>query len=161
MIAKADAVRELEHQWAELRSAIEAVPENEIEAPGVVDDWSVKDIMGHVAFWADRGAATLAASNAGNFEGLVWGEGENWVDQWNAREAEARKGKSFTDIRGEWVAAHEAARKALEGATDETLNAEFRQATVADYYVGDTYEHYKEHAEHVKAWLREMETTEK
>ena len=159
--AKADAERALEREWAELRAAIESVPEEELVASGVVDEWSVKDIMGHIAFWAERGAATLQASNEGSFEGLTWGEGDSWVDEWNKRESEARKDKPFAEIRGEWLKAHEAARQALDSATDDTLNAPFRQGTVADYYVGDTIGHYKEHAEQIKAWLREMETTEK
>jgi len=160
-VSKAEATRELERHWAELRSVIESVPDEEIAQPGVVDEWSVKDIVGHIAFWADRGAATLRASNAGSFEGLVWGEGETWVDDWNERESQVRKDKPYTEIRGEWLKAHEAARQALEGATDETLDAPFRGHTVADFYIGDTYTHYKEHAEQIKAWLHEMETTEK
>ena len=160
-VSKAEATRELERHWAELRSVIESVPDEEIAQPGVVEEWSVKDIVGHIAFWADRGAATLRASNAGSFEGLVWGEGETWVDDWNERESQVRKDKPYTEIRGEWLKAHEAARQALEGASDETLDAPFRGHTVADFYIGDTYTHYKEHAEQIKAWLHEMETTEK
>lgn len=161
MLSKADATRELERHWAELRSVIESVPDEEIAQPGVVEEWSVKDIVGHIAFWAERGAATLRASNAGSLEGLIWGEGETWVDDWNKRESQARKDKPCTEIRGEWLKAHESAREALEAATDDTLNAPFRGNTVADFYVGDTYTHYKEHAEQIKAWLHEMETTEK
>jgi hypothetical protein len=160
-VSKADATRELERSWAELRSVIESVPDDEIAQPGVVDEWSVKDIVGHIAFWAERGAATLAASNAGNFDTLVFGKGDNWVDEWNAREFKARKDLPYSEIRGEWLKAHEAARLALEAATDETLNATFKQGTVAAYYVGDTYEHYKEHADQIRDWLHEMETTEK
>ncbi|HEY8766527.1 MAG TPA: DinB family protein [Dehalococcoidia bacterium] len=160
-VSKAEATRELERHWAELRSVIESVPDEEIAQPGVVEEWSVKDIVGHIAFWADRGAATLRASNAGSFEGLVWGEGETWVDDWNERESQVRKDKPYTEIRGEWLKAHEAARQALEGASDETLDAPFRGHTVADFYIGDTYTHYKEHAGQIKAWLHEMETTEK
>jgi Mycothiol maleylpyruvate isomerase N-terminal domain len=161
MIAKDDATRELERHWAELRSVIESVPDEEIAQPGVVEEWSLKDIVGHIAFWADRGAATLRASNAGSFEGLVWGEGATWVDDWNERESQARKDRPYVEIRGEWLKAHEAARQALEAATDDTLNAPFRGHTVADFYIGDTYTHYEEHAEQIKTWLHEMETTEK
>ena len=158
---QADAVRQLEKEWTALRSVVESVPQEEVSAPGVVDDWSVKDILGHIAFWADRGAITLNASNTGNFDNVKFGEGDNWVDEWNAREAKARKNKPYKEIRGEWLTAHEHARKALEDATDETLNAKYRKGTILAFYVGDTYEHYKEHHDQIKAWLREMETTEK
>lgn len=161
MPSKDDATRELERHWAELRFVIESVPDEEIVQPGVIEEWSVKDIVGHIAFWADRGAATLRASNSGSLEGLIWGEGETWVDDWNVRESQARRDRPYTEIRGEWLKSHEAARQALEAATDETLNTPFRGHTVADFYIGDTYTHYKEHAEQINAWLHEMETTEK
>jgi hypothetical protein len=160
-VSKADATRELEKSWAGLRSVVESVPEEEMAQPGVVEEWSVKDIVGHIAFWAARGAATLTASNAGNFDTLVFGTGDNWVDEWNAREFQARKDLPYSNIRGEWIKAHEAARQALESATDKTLNAPFKQGTVVAYYAGDTYEHYTEHAIQIRDWLHEMETTEK
>ncbi len=83
------------------------------------------------------------------------------MDEWNTREFAARKDKPYAELRGEWIAAHEAARAALEAATDDTLNAAYGQGTIAAYYTGDTTEHYQEHAEQIRDWLHEMETTEK
>lgn len=158
---KADAIKKIEKSWTNLRSVIESVPESELAAAGVVEDWSIKDIMGHVAFWDERAALTLRAATAGKPQDIPKGEGPNWVDEWNQREYLARKDKSFKDIRGEWITSHENARNALAEATDESLATKFGQGKVISYFEGGTYTHYDEHAAQIKAWLLEMETTEK
>jgi hypothetical protein len=158
---KDTVVARLEKSWTNLRSVVESVPESELTAAGVVEDWSIKDIMGHVAFWDERAAITLRAVTAGKPQDIPKGEGDNWVDEWNKREYLARKDKSFKDIRGEWITSHENARNALSETTDDSLATKYGQGKVIDYFEGDTYTHYDEHADQIKAWLREMETTEK
>lgn len=158
---KDTTTRELERAWTALRSLIESIPEDELTAAGVVGDWSIKDVMGHVAFWDERAALTLRAATAGKPHDIPKGEGPNWVDEWNEREYRARKDKSFKDIRGEWITAHENARSALAEVPEGLLDTQAGPAKVIDYFAGDTYTHYDEHLEQIKAWLREMETTEK
>lgn len=158
---KETVASKLEKSWTGLRSVIESVPEEEVLAPGVVEDWSVKDIMGHVAFWDERAAQTLRAATAGKLDDIPRGEGPNWVDEWNKREYLSRKDKSFKDVRGEWIMSHENARKALEDAPESALDLKSGPGKIIDYFEGDTYTHYDEHTEQIRAWLREMETTEK
>jgi uncharacterized protein (TIGR03083 family) len=161
MGTKDTAIQKLEKSWSQLRSVVESVPEEEVAAPGIVEEWSLKDLLGHMAFWSERAAVTVRAVDAGKPGDIPRGEGPNWVDEWNRREYLARKDKSFKDIRAEWITAHEHARKALEGTTDEALNQKFGQGKLIGYFEGDTWTHYDEHAEQIKTWLREMETTEK
>jgi hypothetical protein len=158
---KAEVEGQLERAWAEVRSAVESVPESEIEAKGIVEDWSAKDLMGHMAFWSNRAAITLRAMSAGRPEDIPQPSGENWLDEWNSREYQARKDKPWRDVRSEWIIAHEEARKALSETQEATLFAPYRTGKLINWFAADTYEHYAEHLEHIKAWLREMETTEK
>lgn len=158
---KAEVERELEAAWTQIRSAVEAVPEDEIEAQGVVEDWSTKDLMGHMAFWTRRGADTLRAVNSGTADQLPKPEGDSWLDEWNKREYLARKDRPWQDVRSEWVSAHESARQALAETQEEALFGPFRTGKLINWFEGDTYGHYLEHLEHITAWLREMETGEK
>ena len=158
---KADVERELERSWTAIRSAVESVPEDEIEAAGVVENWSTKDLMGHMAFWSSRAAITLRAMNAGRPEDIPASSGDNWLDEWNDREYRARKDRPWKDLRGEWVSSHEEARMALDETPEATLFGPYKTGKLINWFAGDTYEHYDEHLEHINAWLREMETTEK
>ena len=49
-----DAVKRVEASWAKLMDALTGLPEERMDEPGVAGDWSVKDVLGHVAYWEGR-----------------------------------------------------------------------------------------------------------
>jgi len=134
--------------------------EAEMLAPGVVEQWSVKDLLGHMAFWSDRAANTLAQVNAGRADEIPGPEDESALNDWNARESAAREGKTLAQLREEWERAHQAARAALEGFPEEKLDQPIKDGTVVFSFGADTFAHYQEHASQIRSWLRETETTE-
>lgn len=144
MTAKADILRSLDHSWNKLHSAVDSVSENEMLAPGVTEQWSVKDLLGHIAFWANRAANTLAEVSAVRGDQVPGTSSQAETDQWNAREAAARKGKSLVELREEWERAHAAARAALEAFPEEKLDEPFKDSTVIFSFGGDTFAHYQE-----------------
>lgn len=157
---KADLERELEKAWDELRNLVEEVPENELERAGVVEEWSMKDLFGHMAFWSQHAADSLRAVNAGRPEDIVFGEGENWFNDWNAREYAARKDRSLADNRSEWLQAHKNAGAALAEAAEGDLAKKHGEYDPQRSFPADTFLHYREHAEHIRSWMRDLETTE-
>ncbi|MBI1886690.1 MAG: maleylpyruvate isomerase N-terminal domain-containing protein [Chloroflexi bacterium] len=159
-VDKAAILRQLDDAWATVRAAVESVPEEEVEQLGVVESWSVKDLLGHMAFWADKAASDLnvvAARRPGDV--LKPADGEE-VDAWNAREAERREGFSFEAVKQEWHKGHEAAREALKAVAPDVLEQNVKGWTMLKRFAEDTYMHYREHAEHILNWQRELETTE-
>jgi len=157
---KAQVERELDRAWGELMKLVEATPEDACTQAGVVEDWSLKDLLGHIAFWSQRAAETLRCATAGRLSDVPIGRGANWVDEWNAKAYAERKDLPFTQVRAEWMRNHEDATKALDATPPEKLDEKLRDNPVLQYFAGDTYEHYREHAEHIKAWLQQVETTE-
>jgi hypothetical protein len=160
MTEKANVMRSLDSAWDDLHALIDSMSEAEMMEPGVVDEWSVKDLLGHMAFWANRAANTLTEVAAGRGDQVPGAATEAELDQWNAREAAARRDKTLPELRNEWEAAHGAARAALETFPENRLDEPFRGNTVVFSYGADTFAHYHEHASHIRAWLRQMETTE-
>jgi len=128
--------------------------------PGVVEEWSVKDLLGHIAFWANRASNTLTEVAANRGDQVPGTESQAETDEWNAREAAARKDKTLPELRQEFLHAHEAARVALEQFPEEKLDESFKERTVVFSFGGDTFAHYQEHASQIRSWLRETETTE-
>ncbi|HEU4760396.1 MAG TPA: maleylpyruvate isomerase N-terminal domain-containing protein [Dehalococcoidia bacterium] len=159
-VDKAAVQRELEEAWAELRALVDSVPESEFEQPGVVDGWSLKDLLGHIAFWAEKAAGDLRLLAAGRPDEIETPGSEENVDAWNAREAAARRGKSLKEVREEWLKSFDAARDALRGIEAEKLATQVKGLPQLNRFAGDTYEHYREHAAQVRAWQRQLETTE-
>jgi hypothetical protein len=160
MTTRADVLSSLDHSWNELRDVIDSMSEPEMVEPGVVDDWSIKDLLGHMAFWADRAVNTLTEVKAGRGSEVPGPETETELNEWNAREAAAREGKTLVQLREEWERAHQAARAAIEAFPEDKLDEPFQDHTVIFSFGADTFAHYQEHASQIRAWLRQMETTE-
>lgn len=157
---KADVEREMMDAWQALGSAVDSFSDAEMEQPGVVDGWSVKDLLGHIAFWAQRAAESLKPVAADRGGEIAWTGDEATVDEWNERERRLRKDRPLAEIREEWLQSFEAAMQALAALPAEMLQTEVRGHTALEWFAADTYEHYREHLAHLGAWRREVETTE-
>ena len=141
-----DAVRavleRIDERWRGLQAAIDGIPDERMVEPGVSGDWSVKDLLGHVAVWDRYVVAAVRRFLAGAATGEV-----DW-QRMNEREAAARADRSVAEQREEMERAH-AAMVAFVGALGP---AEFRTKNVRPRIRVDTYEHYDEHAADIRAW---------
>lgn len=159
-VDKARLERSLAEAWDELVSAVEAVPDDEMETPGVVEEWSVKDLLGHITFWAEKAASDLELLAEGKPDEIETPGGEENVAIWNKRESDARKSTSLGEIKSGWLASHERAREALKRVSAGQLDTEVAGWAQWKRYAGDTYLHYREHAGQIRDWQRALETTE-
>lgn len=167
-IDKAEVAQKLDTEWASLRDLVDSLSEHELEEPGVVEEWSVKDLLGHMAFWANKAAGDLKLVREGRPEAVEvpflanpeGTGGQNLTNEWNAREAAARKDRSLSEMRSEWERSFESASEALLATPAEDLGIEVKGWDMATRFAEDTYRHYREHAAQIRTWRRELETTE-
>ncbi len=159
-VDKAAIQRQLEEGWEEIRGVVASLSDGEMTQPGVVEEWSVKDLLGHMAFWAHKAAGDLQLVAQGRPDDVDTPGSEQGTNEWNAREAVARKGKSLPEVRAEWEKSFEQARSALAEVPADGLALEVKGWSMLVRFQEDTYNHYKEHAEQIRAWKREIETTE-
>jgi hypothetical protein len=150
----------MDEVWPGFRTLINSVPEPEMDRPGVVDEWCMKELLGHVSFWAQKAGKDIRLAAAGTPEKIEVPGGQPMVDQWNARAAARGKAMSADAIIGDVELSHDDARRALDEATDEAVSIEVKGWTVGVRFAEDTYRHYREHAEHIRAWQQSLETTE-
>ncbi|MCH8920013.1 MAG: maleylpyruvate isomerase N-terminal domain-containing protein, partial [Chloroflexi bacterium] len=90
-VAKADVERELLEAWEALGSAVESFSDMELEQPGVVESWSIKDLLGHIAFWAQQAAKNMQLIAAGRADEVQRPSDEKALDEWNEREWRVRR----------------------------------------------------------------------
>ena len=81
---------------------VDRVPVDRRGEPGVVGEWSLKDAMGHLAFWDGIEADEIAARSAGRDFSF-----EDDDDSANAREAARRTSWSWDEIMTEIAANRE------------------------------------------------------
>ncbi|MCH8345419.1 MAG: maleylpyruvate isomerase N-terminal domain-containing protein [Chloroflexi bacterium] len=159
-VAKVDVERELLGAWEALGSAVDSFSDMELEQPGVVESWSIKDLLGHIAFWAQQAAENLQLIAAGRADEVRRPSDEKAMDEWNEREWRLRRERPLSDVREEWLESFQGAMQALAALPSERLEEKLKGYTTLKLFAEDTYEHYKEHLAHLTAWRRELETTE-
>ena len=134
------------------------VDETRLIEPGVEGAWSLKDIIAHITYFETWAADNVLAFRRGEpqppaeFPGLD-------VDEENARVYERLRAKPLDQVLQESRTSFQRSIEAVQGLRDENLydpeftgvpNADF---TVFDLVAGDTFEHYHDHSDSVRAWL--------
>ena len=126
----------------DLLAAIDGIPEERLVEPGASGAWSVKDLMGHIAFWEAR-AVEVARH-------VLVDEPVAPLD-WrvvNEREAAVRASRTAAEQRAEMEHAHAAVLALIASLRPDDP----KSAEVIATLPGNTNEHYDEHAAEIRAW---------
>ncbi len=103
---------------AELNQAISGLSEEQLTREAMVGDWSVKDVLAHLAAWTGEAAMAVERALRGEQVGaLIIGS----VDDWNARRVEERRRLPLVDVAQEFTETHDRLVAALEAAPDDQI----------------------------------------
>ena len=147
----------MDQEWSAVGAALEGLKEAQMLEPGVVEGWSVKDLLGHMAFWAQEAAKNSELVTAGRERQIRRPSDPNVTDRWNAREQRRRAGRSLAEVRREAEEAHRRALLVLADLPEEKLELNLDGGTFLELYAVDTYDHYREHIDHILAWRKRLE----
>jgi DinB superfamily len=137
-ITAADARIRIEPGWNQLNELLAGIPNDRVEEAGVNGDWSIKLMLGHIAYW-ERNAAQVIRLMA-NGQPLLAID----FNAINQQVAETDKHRSYDELRREFDAAHEA----LLAIIDETGAIDSRRLS------WDTWGHYPEHIKQLEKWRK-------
>lgn len=143
----------IETRWDELLVSVEGLSDAQMLEPGVVGDWSVKDILAHVTTWeleARKHLPEIAAGKPQQRYKDVYGG----LDAFNALKFEVNRERSLAEVRSRLTETHAQLLDYLETVPDELLHSRERFRTRLRW---DTYSHYPIHAEHIREWRAELE----
>ncbi len=126
--------------WSELMQALDDIPEDRLEEPGVAGTWSIKNVMGHIAFWDEHAIAAIERTLAG------LPDDESDFQPLNEADHAARAGRTLAEERSAMHQAHAAVTARLEEIAG--LDAAALDAAIAP----DTYDHYAEHVADIQRW---------
>src|SRR5215217_2533033 len=132
----------IEEAWRQLFAAVDGIPEGNMSDPGVIGEWSLKDLFGHLAFWDEHAVAEIERALAGlPREDNAWQE-MNEVDH------AARRDHTLPEQRSAMHQAHAALVERLESV------AGIEAARIDEAIRVDTYEHYQDHIKDIQSWRR-------
>lgn len=144
-----------------LQSTLEGMREAQMTEPGVESDWSVKDILVHIAAWEGMMVRWVEESLRGEVPerpapGMTWDD----LDGLNAQIYADNKDKALDEVLADFWASHQRASKLVQAMAEEDLldpeRFEWRRGDPMWHLVAaNTWWHYKEHRETIDHWLAE------
>jgi len=151
LLAELDAAREVFHELL-ARVDVEIVA-----VPGVMEDWSVRDIVYHLAVWCDHGSEALGLAATGRGAEFAYSSGD--TDAMNERFLAEGRGVSPNEVLRREERAFATFRNEIAGLDPELVSQRLGNGdTVEEVIVYDGPEHYTEHADHLRAWFGEDPT---
>lgn len=132
--------------------ALAEVDADLVTTPGVMEDWSVRDLVVHVAAWDEHGAQALELAATGRGDEFAYDTAE--TDAMNARilaDAASTSPSAALEREGVAFGRFRTALAALDPALlDHELGNGDRVRAVVRY---DGADHYAEHTAHLRAWF--------
>ncbi len=143
---------------AQLEGLLAQLSVEQMNQPGAVGVWSVKDVLAHLAYWQRYAVAILVAVARGETPNLT---GDDRTERNNASVVAQYYQRSFAATIADWQAAREDLLDHLEQLADQDLNDPERFAwsngrTLLDRIAGNSYDHEQEHIEQIRAWMRKF-----
>jgi hypothetical protein len=139
--------------------ALEAVDADLVTVPGVMEDWSVRDIVVHVAAWCEHAVTALDLADAGRGDEFAYSTGE--TDAMNARILEEAHRTAPSAALEREHDAFTAFRERLATLDPSLLELRLGNGdTVEEVIRYDGADHYAEHTAHLRAWFGEDEDDE-
>ncbi len=145
---KTQLIEILEQAWMDLAESFNGLSAEQLQQPGVVEDWSVKDILAHVTWWEEEALKHLPFILQGGrpprYSVLYGG-----IDAFNAQMTERKRALSLAEVLTELDETHSRLVEYVHSVPEEQFTSEtrFRRRLRLD-----TYSHYPIHTLAIRNW---------
>jgi hypothetical protein len=137
----------LEQGWTAIKESFAGLTDAQMTEPGVMGDWSVKDILVHVTTWEGEALKYLPLIIKGDKPPRYIQYGG--IDAFNAQMTEQKRSLALFEVLLQLDATHGQLIDYLQGVPEEQFTREtrFRHRLRLD-----TYSHYLLHARAIRQW---------
>ncbi|HEY7463473.1 MAG TPA: maleylpyruvate isomerase N-terminal domain-containing protein [Candidatus Limnocylindria bacterium] len=150
-------VAELEAARAEFVAALDDVEPDLLTAPGLVGDWSARELVAHLGYWTGHAAEALHSAEQDRL--ADFGEDELDVDQRNEVVARVAAETDLATVRKREEAAYEALLTRLKRVDPATLGDTVSYGDSLERVIKDDgAEHYREHTLDLRSWFDGADT---
>ena len=131
----------VDDSWRSFRQALEPLTSADMEVPGACGDWSVKDVLAHIAARESRATAAL-------LKGVSAADPEE-PDVFDQADSLRREAMSVAEMSTHLDATHRALREAIASLPEELFTSGSQIRRQLDE---GTVLHYDEHADGIRVW---------
>ena len=145
---RAQTLKRLDSAWKDFKASFADLSESQMLTAGVTGQWSVRDIIAHVATWDEEALKHLPAVLEGHRPprySITYGG----IDAFNALMTERKRHLSLAEVLRELDEVHDRLLAYVNRAPEELFAREtrFRRRLRLD-----TYSHYPKHAKAIRTW---------
>ena len=120
--------------------------------PGLVEDWSARDLLAHVGYWTGHAAESLHRAEQGELS--EFGRDELSVDDRNVVITRVARETDYATVASREQSAYEAFVDRLSAVDPESLSDRDADGDSLEEIIGfDGAEHYCEHTLDIRAWF--------
>lgn len=153
---KAEIMAALEESRENFLDAIDRLSNEELQQPGVIDGWSVKDILVHLTRWEAELVKLLWQARQGKSPSTVYFS-RVVVDEMNDRWYQESRTRSLQVALEDFHGVRNQTIRRVEEFNDKDLIEPKRYPWLKDtplweWIAGDSFEHETEHAAQIRAW---------
>lgn len=147
-------IEELRDERDAFFRTLEAVAPESMTTPGLLGEWSARDLIAHLGYWAGHATEVIHAAEQGRIDEV--GVGEPPVDDVNATVARVARTTELATVRKREAASVEALVERLTSLDPELLGEWLPDgATLGEGIREDGPIHYREHADELRKVLEE------
>ena len=152
-------LKRLDDAWAALKESYAGLADSEMMVPGVVGEWSVKDILAHLTAWQSE--LVTALSQLDNPKRVPEIIKIDDLDEWNEEQYRTNARRSLQAVREDFQGVHKHLLKAVEELDNDTLENvrkfPWMEGEPLWYLIAENgYWHEEEHADQVRRWRDEQ-----
>ncbi|RPJ27220.1 MAG: DfsB family protein [Chloroflexi bacterium] len=145
---KKQLLETIETEQKALEELLAGLSPAQMTQPGVVGEWSVKDVLAHLLEWQHMVLSWHSAGLLGKVP-VIPAEGFNWaqIPQLNQQIYEKYCKQPLTDIQKEFKSSHQKMLRTIQNLSEEDLFKRGRYAwtknnTLGTYFISSTSSHY-------------------
>lgn len=148
-------LKQLDKAWTALAESYAGLPDAQLTEPGVVENWSVKDILAHVTIWEEEALKYLPLIASGERPprySVMYGG----INAFNAQMTEQKRALSLSEVLAQLAETHRQLIDYIQSVPEELFTQEtrFRRRLRLD-----TYSHYPEHTKMIREWRERVGQT--
>ncbi|GAP12782.1 uncharacterized conserved protein [Longilinea arvoryzae] len=157
--SKDQLLRDIQTERNRLENCLSELTNDELEQPGVTGDWSVKDILAHLAAWERLLLEWYQAGlRGGSSTILPVGMSRKKIDRLNQAIYEKNKDRPLNEVISEFNKSYKQVLTAIEAMSEEDLFGHGRidwtgKLLLADYVAGNTCNHYAWAKTQIRKWV--------
>jgi hypothetical protein len=156
-----DLLRVIKSERKNLEYLISQLSDSQKVQPGVVGNWSIKDVMAHIAAWEKLAHDRINAALTGESLKYPVIEGDDFVDNFNHQVYEKNKDLSLEVVQDDFDRSYKEFLHQIQSLDDGTLTRKLPfdwagNRTVQILISANTHWHYVEHAESITNWIANL-----